>query len=114
MAGGPAGVRVRTWLHLIEDEAAGLGEVGEFLGLVYRREFAYRITLGRIDRKAHGVWRAERERAVTAVASSWWAGAITRAVRRPAPTGDAGLDRRGHRFAGRDRSAGIPVCAAPG
>lgn len=47
---------------------------------MYRRELAYRITLGRIDRKAHGGWRAERKRAVTAVASSRWAGAITRAV----------------------------------
>jgi IS605 OrfB family transposase len=80
VAAGPAGVRVRTRLHLTDDEAAALGEVGEFLGSVYRRELAYRITLGRIDRKAHGVWRAQRKRAVTAVASSRWAGAITRAV----------------------------------
>ncbi len=80
VAAGPAGVRVRTRLHLTEDEAVALGEVGDFLGSVYRRELAYRITLGRIDRKAHGVWRAQRKRAVTAVASSRWAGAITRAV----------------------------------
>ena len=35
--------------------------------------------MGRLDRKAHALWRAERKRAVTAVASSRWAGAITRA-----------------------------------
>ncbi len=80
VAAGPAGVRVRTRLHLSEDEAAALGEVGALLGSVYRRELAYRIGLGRIDRKAHAVWRAQRKRAVTAVASSRWAGAITRAV----------------------------------
>lgn len=80
VAAGPAGVRIRTRLHLTEDEAAALGEVGEFLGSVYRRELAARIRLGRIDRKAHAVWRGERKRAVTVVASSRWAGAITRAV----------------------------------
>ena len=76
----PAGVRVRTRLHLTEDEAAALGEVGEYLGSAYRRELAHRISMGRLDSKAHAVWRAERKQAVTAVASSRWAGAITRAV----------------------------------
>lgn len=36
--------------------------------------------MGRVDRKEHSGWRAERKQAVTAVASSRWAGAITRAV----------------------------------
>jgi hypothetical protein len=76
----PGGVRIRTRLHLTEDEAAGLGEVGEFLGSVYRRELAHRISMGHLDRRAHAVWRAERKQAVTAVASSRWAGAITRAA----------------------------------
>lgn len=80
VAGGPAGVRVRTRLHLTEEEAAALGEVGVFLGSVYRRELAHRITLGRMDRRQHSGWRAERKQAITAVASSRWAGAITRAV----------------------------------
>lgn len=80
VAAGPAGIRVRTRLHLSDDEAAGLGEIGQYLGSVYRRELAHRISLGQLDRKAHGIWRAERKRAVTAMASSRWAGAITRAV----------------------------------
>lgn len=80
VAAAPVGVRVRTRLHLTDSEAAALGEVGGYLGSVYRYELAQRITLGRLDRQAHGVWRAQRKRAVTAVASSRWAGAITRAV----------------------------------
>lgn len=80
VAAGPVGVRVRTRLHLTDSEAAALGEVGGYLGSVYRYELAQRITLGRLDRQAHGAWRAQRKRAVTAVASSRWAGAITRAV----------------------------------
>ncbi|WP_142386881.1 hypothetical protein [Mycobacterium hubeiense] len=80
VAAAPAGVRVRTRLHLTADEVAALDEIGAFLGLVYRRELAGRIRLGGLDRKAHAVWRAERKRAVTVVASSRWAGAITRAV----------------------------------
>jgi hypothetical protein len=80
VAAPPGGVRVRTRLHLTEDEAAALGEVGEFLGSVYRRELAHRISMGHLDRRAHAVWRAERKQAVTAMASSRWAGAITRAA----------------------------------
>ncbi|MCV7124779.1 hypothetical protein H7H53_17325, partial [Mycobacterium lacus] len=63
VAAGPAGVRVRTRLHLTGEEAAALGAIGVFLGSVYRRELAHRITLGRMDRKQHGRWRAERKQA---------------------------------------------------
>lgn len=80
VAAGPAGVRVRTRLHLTEDEAAALGAVGAFLGSVYRRELVQRTALGALDRKQHASWRAERKQAITGVASSRWAGAITRAV----------------------------------
>lgn len=80
VAAGPAGVRVRTRLHLTAVESVALSEIGGYLGSVYRRELAHRITLGRLDCRAHGAWRAQRKRAVTAVASSRWAGAITRAV----------------------------------
>lgn len=80
VAAGPSGMRIRTRLHVSGTEAAALSEVGAFLGSVYRRELADRIRLGRMDHRAHGVWRAERKRAVTAVSSSRWAGAITRAV----------------------------------
>jgi hypothetical protein len=70
VAAAPAGVRVRTRLHLTEDEAAALGVVGDYLGSVYRTELAGRVRLGRLDRKQHAAWRAQRKRAVTAVASS--------------------------------------------
>ena len=80
VAAAPAGVRVRTRLHLTAAESAALGDVGEYLGSVYRRELAGRVRLGRLDRKAHAGWRAERKQAVTAVSSSRWAGAITRAA----------------------------------
>ena len=80
VAAGPSGKRFRTRLHLSQGEAAALTEIGQFLGSLYRRELADRIRLGRVDRKAQSVWRAERKRALTAVSSSRWAGAITRAV----------------------------------
>ena len=80
VAAGPAGVRVRTRLHLTEAEADALAGIGEYLGGVYRRELAHRVNLGSLDRKQHAAWRAERKQASTAVASSRWAGAITRAT----------------------------------
>jgi IS605 OrfB family transposase len=54
--------------------------MGELLGSVYRGELAERIRLGRLDRQMQALWRTERKQAVTAVSSSRWAGAITRAV----------------------------------
>jgi hypothetical protein len=80
VAAGPSGKRFRTRLHLSPTEAAALAEIGELLGSLYRRELADRIRLGRVDRKAQSVWRAERKRSLTAVSSSRWAGALTRAV----------------------------------
>ncbi|MDT5080255.1 MAG: hypothetical protein QOJ80_4892 [Mycobacterium sp.] len=80
VAAGPAGVRIRTRIHPTETEAAALRGIGSFLGSVYRAELAGRVELGRLDRSSHAVWRARRKQAVTAVASSRWAGAITRAV----------------------------------
>jgi hypothetical protein len=80
VAAGPAGVRIRTRIHPTGVEAGALAVMGEFLGSVYRGELAGRVRLGRVDRKAQAAWRAERKRAVTAVSSSRWAGAITRAV----------------------------------
>jgi len=80
VAAAPAGVRIRTRIHLSEAEAAALAGIGSFLGSVYRRELAARVKLGGLDHKAHAGWRAQRKRAVTTVSSSRWAGAITRAV----------------------------------
>jgi hypothetical protein len=80
VAAVPAGVRVRTWIHLTDAEAAALAGIGSFLGSVYRTELVGRVELGRLDHEAHAVWRAERKQELTTVSSSHWAGAITRAV----------------------------------
>lgn len=80
VAGGPAGVRIRTRIHPSAEEAAALTAIGQLLGSVYRSEVAGRIGLGRLDHRAHAAWRAQRKQALTAVSSSRWAGAITRAV----------------------------------
>ncbi|MDT5259358.1 MAG: hypothetical protein QOD10_4438 [Mycobacterium sp.] len=54
--------------------------IGSFLGSVYRAELAGRVRLGRLDRSAQARWRPQRKQAVTAVASSRWAGAMIRAI----------------------------------
>jgi hypothetical protein len=78
VAGSPAGVRVRTRVHVTEAEAAALTAIGVFLGSVYRSALADRIRCGGLGREGRAGWRAERTQAITAVASSRWAGAITR------------------------------------
>ncbi|MDT5078130.1 MAG: hypothetical protein QOJ80_2767, partial [Mycobacterium sp.] len=80
LAAAPAGVRIRTRVQLTDAEASALGAVGSFLGSVYRTELAGRVESGRLDHEAHAAWRARRKRALTAMSSSRWAGAITRAV----------------------------------
>ncbi len=80
VAAAPAGVRIRTRVQPTAQEALALTVIGEFLGAVYRSELSARVRLGRLDRKAHAQWRAERKQSLTAVSSSRWAGAITRAV----------------------------------
>jgi hypothetical protein len=87
----PAGVRVRTRLRVSVAEATALTAIGVFLGSVYRGELAGRIGCGVLDREGRAVWRAERKQAVTAVSSSRWAGAITRAVEDQFPLGMRGL-----------------------
>ena len=87
----PAGVRIRTRIHPTAAEAEALAAVGELLGSVYHGELAGRVRLGRLDRKAHAAWRAQRKQAVTAVSSSRWAGAITRAVEDQYQLGMRGL-----------------------
>jgi hypothetical protein len=47
--------------------------------------------LGGLDTEAHAVWRAQRKQALTAVSSSRWAGAITRAVEDQYQLGMRGL-----------------------
>jgi hypothetical protein len=80
VAPAPAGVRIRTRIHLTEAEADTVAAIGSFLGSVYRTELAARVQLGRLDHEGHAAWRAQRKQALTTVSSSRWAGAITRAV----------------------------------
>lgn len=80
VAAAPAGVRLRTRIRPTGEEAAALTAMGELLGSVYRGELAGRVRLGRVDRATHTRWRAQRKQALTAVSSSRWAGALTRAV----------------------------------
>ncbi|MGH3828392.1 MAG: hypothetical protein ACRDQX_14675 [Pseudonocardiaceae bacterium] len=91
VAGAPAGARIRTRIRPTPAEADALIAIGEVLGSVYRGELAGRIRLGRLDRQTHALWRAERKQAITAVSSSRWAGAITRAVEDQYKLGMRGL-----------------------
>lgn len=76
----PAGMRIRTRIHVTDAEAAALTSIGEHLGELYRAELADRVRHGHLDRVARLAWRVEHKRALTAVSSSRWGGAITRAV----------------------------------
>ncbi|CAN5734253.1 IS200/IS605 family element transposase accessory protein TnpB [soil metagenome] len=91
VAAAPAGVRIRTRIHLSSAEADAVAAIGAFLGSTYRAELAGRVDVGRLDRQCHARWRAERKQAVTAVSSSRWAGAITRAVEDQYQLGMRGL-----------------------
>jgi hypothetical protein len=91
VAAGPAGVRIRTRIHPSAYEAAALTAIGQFLGSVYRGELADRIRCGVLDRDGRAAWRAVRKQAITAVSSSRWAGAITRAVEDQYQLGMRGL-----------------------
>ena len=91
VAAAPAGVRFRTRLHPTAAEAEALSAIGELLGSLYRGELAGRIGCGVLDREGHALWRAQRKQALTAVSSSRWAGAITRAVEDQYQLGMRGL-----------------------
>jgi IS605 OrfB family transposase len=80
VAAPPAGVRIRTRVRPSAQEAAALTTIGQFLGSVYRAELAGRVGCGVLDRDGQAAWRAQRKQALTAISSSRWAGAITRAV----------------------------------
>ena len=80
VAGPAAGARIRTRIRVSGAEAAALTAIGTYLGSAYRGELAGRIRCGVLDHDGHVAWRAERKQAVTAVSSSRWAGAITRAA----------------------------------
>lgn len=52
VAAGPAGVRIRTRLHLSGPEATAVAAIGSFLGSVYRAESAGRVEAGLLDRRS--------------------------------------------------------------
>jgi IS605 OrfB family transposase len=80
VAATPAGVRIRTRIRPTGAEAEALTAIGELLGSLYRGELAGRVDCGVLNPERHAAWRAQRKQALTAMSSSRWAGAITRAV----------------------------------
>ena len=78
VAAAPSGVRVRTRLRVSPRDAEVLGAAGRHLGMLAGRDLAARCAQGRLDAKGRAESRRERKRALTALSSSRWAGAITR------------------------------------
>jgi IS605 OrfB family transposase len=74
----PAGARVRTRLLVCGADGMVLEAVGEHLGSLAGRDLARRCGQGRLDRVGQAVSRRVRKQALTAEATSRWAGAITR------------------------------------
>ncbi|MER6994344.1 hypothetical protein [Streptomyces sp. NPDC000410] len=73
----PSGARIRDRLRLIASDEEVLQLVGVHLGRLARADLAERVRIGSVPVKQRR--RAERKRALTALSSSRWAGAITRA-----------------------------------
>jgi hypothetical protein len=73
----PAGARIRDRLRLAPADAQVLTVIGEHLGRLQRADLAGRVRIG--DVPAGERRRAGRKKALTAVSSSRWAGAMTRA-----------------------------------
>jgi hypothetical protein len=78
VAAAPAGARVRTRLRVSAQDEVVLRAAGSHLGSLAGRDLAVRCAQGRLDAKGRAASRAARKRALTAAASSRWAGAITR------------------------------------
>ena len=78
VAAAPAGARERTRLRVSAQDEEVLWAVGRHLGSLASRDLAARCGEGRLDAKGRAASRAARKRALTAVSSSRWAGAITR------------------------------------
>lgn len=70
----PSGARVRTRLRVSAQDAVVLSAIGRHLGSLANGDLAARCARGRVGPDE----RSERKRALTAAASSRWAGAITR------------------------------------
>jgi hypothetical protein len=73
----PCGARIRDRLRLTSADENVLRLVGEHLGRHQRADLAERVRIGQVAAKE--TCRAERKKRLTAVASSRWAGALTRA-----------------------------------
>jgi hypothetical protein len=73
----PTGARVRTRLRLAPADEAVVWAVGAYLGCLAGADLAVRCRLGHARRPGDDQ-RSDRKRALTAEASSRWAGAITR------------------------------------
>ncbi len=78
VAAAPAGARVRTRLRVSPADESVPRAAGSHLGSLAGRDLAARVREGRLDAKGRAVSRAARKRALTAAASSRWAGAVTR------------------------------------
>src|SRR5260370_31001405 len=74
VAAAPAGARVRARLRLSAQDEAVLRAVGGHLGSLAGKDLAARCTEGRLDARGRTRSRAVRKRALTAEASSRWAG----------------------------------------
>jgi hypothetical protein len=74
----PEGARVRTRLRASAEDEAVLRAVGRHLGSLASADLAARCAEGRLNSKGRTVSWRERKRALTAVSSSRWAGAVTR------------------------------------
>jgi hypothetical protein len=75
----PTGARVRTRLAVSRVDGQVLRAVGAHLGALAGADLAVRCGQGRMDARAAAASRAQRKQALTARATSRWAGAITRA-----------------------------------
>jgi len=98
LVGLPGGARVRTRLAVSDEEARVLWAVGKHLGALAGRDLAARCARGN-----EGDGRAERKQALTADATSRWAGALTRT---------SNDQWRRARLNQQDRQAGLPQAIA--
>jgi hypothetical protein len=74
----PSGARIRDRLVVAPVDEKVLRLVGEHLGHHQRADLAERVSIGQVTTKE--ARRAERKKKLTAVSSSRWAGAMTRAT----------------------------------
>jgi hypothetical protein len=91
LVAAPSGARVRTRPRVSPRDAAVLEAAGRHLGSLAAGDLAARCAEGRLDAKGRAVSRRVRKRALTARASSRWAGAITRASEDQWQLGDRNL-----------------------